>query len=280
LPAAKTNGIDTVLSNNLFVPFILVTVLLAGTANIINDIMDRNTDVINNKNNYVAKGEISSLAARNYYRVLIIIGLGISYWIAIEINRKGLVLIYPVAAILLYAYSYRLKSTPLIGNVIVSLFCALVPGILWYAESSTLVKFSDVGLPEYGKVFYLLSGFTVFSFMANFVREQVKDMEDLEGDKATGVHSFPVVFGVGRAIMIAMFSLIMTIAVSCFWLYEGYPAFLSTIELLISFLCICLMPFALLIKLSKSKKTSHYASLSKWIKIYMGLGLILLIILS
>ncbi len=39
----------------------------------------------------------------------------------------------------------------------------------------------------------------VFAFLINFIREIIKDMEDVEGDKRLGVFTYPILFGFKKA---------------------------------------------------------------------------------
>jgi len=84
-------------------------------------------------------------------------------------------------AAMLLLYNRRLKGMPLLGNLAVSLLCALA---IYFPEFPSLPVFT---LPA-----------CLFALLATLARELVKDLEDLEGDNAAGLRTFPVVAGISK----------------------------------------------------------------------------------
>ena len=85
-------------------------------------------------------------------------------------------------------YSIKLKSTPLAGNGVIAfllgltfLFCGLV--------------FGDI-------VPMIIPA--VLAFSLTFVRELTKDIEDIEGDKRSGLNTFPIMFGLNKAVQLVI----------------------------------------------------------------------------
>lgn len=86
-------------------------------------------------------------------------------------------------------YSLKLKRVPLVGNITVAFFTGL---IFIYAGSQS-GNFSAGVMPF------------IFAFLTNFMREILKDIEDIEGDTAKSVITFPTKSGINTAIIVIKF---------------------------------------------------------------------------
>ena len=279
LPPLIVNNITPALDGILIPLFISVTVILAAGANIINDIKDQAID-LHNKPDKVLVTEKNSKSVLIFYWTLLIAGGVIATFISTSIGKIELCLIYPVTAILLYYYSSHLKSTPLIGNIVVALFCAVVILIIWYAESSSLFMLKHDNIAEFEKTNFLLSGFTIFSFMSNFTRELIKDIEDIPGDTKCNIRTFAVSYGIDRTKILAMFTLLILWVISIAWLGIGFQSFFNLHQTTISGLLILILPVLIWIKMRKAQLSSSFTQVSKLLKLYMLMGLVALLILS
>ena len=153
----------------------LATILIGGAGNVINDYFDVEIDRINKPNRPLARGAISHKHALRYWLVLNLVALIISTWLT-PLNLGMSLFTIPM----LYIYSRYFKRMLFIGNVVISLLVSL--GFLYGAASTGSVE--NVLYP------------TVFSFLLNLGREMLKDLEDVEGDKACGAMTIPIRFGV------------------------------------------------------------------------------------
>jgi 4-hydroxybenzoate polyprenyltransferase len=59
----------------------------------------------------------------------------------------------------------------------------------------------------------------IFAFMLTFIREIIKDCEDVAGDQAFGTHSLPVVLGLKAGRMVAFTLVIITFLTLCYIQY-------------------------------------------------------------
>lgn len=96
----------------------------------------------------------------------------------------------------MYLYATSLKQTLLIGNVIVALllsFHVVIIGIydLYPATYEGNQK-------QMAVLFSILLDYAIFAFIINFIREIVKDLEDVNGDYNQGMNTLPIVLGVQR----------------------------------------------------------------------------------
>ena len=87
-----------------------------------------------------------------------------------------------LADVVLYLYAYKLKSTPLIGNLAVG----FMTGFGFVFGGFTLNHESII-------ITSIFLGF--FAFVMTTARELVKDIEDMEGDKLEGAKTLPILYG-------------------------------------------------------------------------------------
>ena len=193
---------------NIFLLFstIFIVGLFIGGANIFNDIQDKNEDKINKPNRPIAAEHISLKAAGNYAKVLFISGAGMCFFLPLSATLLVWFIVFP----LMIVYSLKLKSTPLAGNGVIAfllgltfLFCGLV--------------FEDI-------VPMIIPA--VLAFSLTFVRELTKDIEDIEGDKRSGLNTFPIMLGLNKAVQLVILLSVTTGILSFIpYLLKLYSAF-------------------------------------------------------
>ena len=190
----------------LLIYTILTVSLFIGGANIFNDIQDKNEDKINKPNRPIAAEQISLKAAGNYAKALFISGAGMCFFLP----PSAALLVWFIVFPLMIIYSIKLKSTPLAGNGVIAfllgltfLFCGLV--------------FGDI-------VPMIIPA--VLAFSLTFVRELTKDIEDIEGDKRSGLNTFPIMFGLNKAVQLVILLSVTTGILSFIpYLLKLYSAF-------------------------------------------------------
>jgi geranylgeranylglycerol-phosphate geranylgeranyltransferase len=96
---------------------------------------------------------------------------------------------------LLFLYSYRIKKILLLSNILV----AFLTGLAFIYGGIAVNNIHYAILPA------------LFAFLINFIREIVKDMEDIKGDKYEGIKTLPVVYGNSTAKKIILVSIIILI---------------------------------------------------------------------
>jgi 4-hydroxybenzoate polyprenyltransferase len=170
-----------------FILFITSTLLITAAGNIINDYFDIKADKINKPNRLIVSKKIKRRWAIVLHLSFNSIAFIISVYLSIRF-KNFLLFIIPVIAInILWIYSWYLKKKLIIGNIAVAILTALVP-VLSAIYLNQIVPFHRNEL-----VFiYLIS---ISAFIQNFVREIIKDAEDIEGDKLINVNSIPIYFG-------------------------------------------------------------------------------------
>jgi len=257
------------LSGNLWILFVIDTILIAAGGYVINDIFDQHADRLNKPEKlYIGEGNISILSAWVYYILLVLVGFGIAFYIAFQIDKLLLVAIYPFAVVLLFLYSKYFKKLPLLGNLIVSIFCAFVPAIIWYAEFDMVESLSDSDPENYTLITNIFVAYIVFAFLSTLVREIIKDIEDIEGDKKSMYKTFPIQMGVEKANVVALFFCILLLLSYGLW-FAGYSS--NQLILIGSVIIVTLiLPTAMILKqIYNAKSQNDFTLISKRLKYLM-----------
>ena len=143
---------------------------------IVNDYHDVKIDSVNKPGRVVVGRLVTRRKALLSYFLL----SGFALAAAVLAGKKAALLI-SLCCFLLWMYSARMKCMPLAGNF-------LVAGLV-----AVSLYLPVLFLPAAGAEVLLLPA---FAFILNLVREMVKDMEDLRGDRQLGCQTFPVKFGI------------------------------------------------------------------------------------
>ncbi len=249
----------------------LCTCIIAACGYVINDYFDSDIDTVNKPHTTWIGRHISQKSALKYYWGLCIAGFLVSCFIAFESNNIHLIPIYPLAQSILFFYAKKWKLAGFIGNNIVALMASFVSIVIIVAERKALV------LEENRYSLTLISAFGIFAFFINLVRELIKDMEDIEGDRLKHSKSLPLTSGMDRTkVMVYFNSIILLIIIAAFAYFLPQSSLAILYMVLCIFTPICFMVF----KLHKAEIKADFTFISKTIKVIMLLGLIYLIILS
>lgn len=172
-----------------FALLVLDTVLIAASGYLINDLSDIAADRVNKPHKMAIGNKISPQTGWKLYFFLLALGMGIAIYLGWFVKRPDQVLLFPLATAALAWYARRgKKDLPLLGNLLVSAFCAFVPGVVLYAERQQLEGLSQA------MIWYLL-----LAFLSTLFREIVKDLEDEAGDRVAGRNTLPILIGRKKA---------------------------------------------------------------------------------
>ena len=244
---------ESALYPSLLIPFIIVTTLITAGGYYINDYFDFEADIINGKKNRL-KNKSGYLIL---YTAVTLIGLFMSTWIALEVGEILYSLIYVFAVGVLYWYSVWLKGNGIIGNITVALFSALVIPVLLFAERNYLEQDDAI---RYGLVL------SIFIFFISLVREVIKDMEDINGDRETGLKTLPIRAGIERSKVFCSINLVFFIGI---FLGVLFYFDLNSYQLVASVLMVLLPVVVLIYLILRSHSKASFKKLSIYTKVLM-----------
>ena len=273
VPYHDTAGIPLQLDTLDLFLLILAGVLLAATGYVINDYYDHDVDKIS-KTKFQFENTTNYLVV---YTVLHILGLGSAVFLALRYGNISLSILYIAAAVLLYLYSYRLKSTILAGNVLVSVFTVLSIAILLIAEWPSIQILKDEHSLLYKEFMTTMVAFMVFCFLINLARELIKDVEDMQADAKYKLMTFPVKYGIGKSRSLILFFLGLLSISILYWSFQIQERHIVNFTIL-NIILLILPCIYLIFRSYKAKVISDYSSLSKLCKLNMLFALIYLIL--
>jgi len=259
---------------------IISSLLIAAAGNIINDYFDRNIDEINKPEKKI----VDKLIKRRWVIVMHIAfsvtAIFIGFYIDSQTPVFWLGFSNALCVLLLFAYSISLKKKLLVGNVLISLLTAWVIFVCFICYYRTLVCSGcepteewPATLRRFMRISFLYAG---FAFVISLIREVVKDMEDMEGDRKYGCKTIPITWGIPAAkVFVAVWLVVLIGMVSIVqiyvWQLGWYWSAAYSIVLIIAPLVWILR------KLYQAQVPKDYHQLSTVIKLVMLAGLLSMI---
>ncbi len=198
-PLASLYNFELQVGDFHFFLLVLSTVLIAAGGYAINDYFDVRIDRLNKPDEMVIDKSVERREAMLLHAILTGAGLFLGIVVAYKAGMLYLAVIHVLCAILLWYYSLSWKRIFLIGNLVVALLTALVPITSGAFDLLPMVAAYDAEIRQLdltlAPFIYWVAGYSSFAFLLTWLRETVKDMEDIEGDRACGSHSLAVVLG-------------------------------------------------------------------------------------
>jgi geranylgeranylglycerol-phosphate geranylgeranyltransferase len=173
----------------------LAAALVAGAGNALNDVADLEIDRVNQPQRPLPAGHLGRGAALAESLALALAGIGIARWQGPALGGVAL-----LVALALALYDLRLKRTPLWGNLLVS------------ALASAAFPFGALAAGQLGRAWIP----ALFAFLFHLGREIIKDLEDVEGDRAQGARTLPLAVGEPLAARLAA-SILLFLAAFTWW---------------------------------------------------------------
>lgn len=206
---------------------LIVSVIgIAAGGYVINDYFDVKIDRINRPDNLVVTRIISRDAAMNLFYGLTAVGVIAGTVVAWWAHSWTLLFTYVVIPGLLWFYSASYKRMFLVGNLVVAFASAIVPLLVAIANADYLHHLYQNALaysPIVGELYVWTGGFAAFAFLLTWVREIVKDIEDIEGDREMECRTLPIVWGDKVAKIIATILLVVIATLIVYILFAVLP---------------------------------------------------------
>jgi geranylgeranylglycerol-phosphate geranylgeranyltransferase len=228
---------------------VIATVCATAWGNVINDIRDIVSDRISHPHRPLAAGKMSTASAALYAAILsvtaVVAGFGVS-------PLHGGATLIPL--VLLTIYTFFLKSTPLTGNILVSLLVAYC------------IVYGGLGAPQ----LYRLSIPALLALLLNLIREIVKDYQDSEGDTHAGYTTTAIIPAHAARIVVTTLSALYLVCVPLPFLLGHF----GTVYLLVCLAGVIPAHLRWLLVLLRTPWNSRTLSTGvSWVKFEMLLGL-------
>jgi 4-hydroxybenzoate polyprenyltransferase len=276
----KLQHIPLALNNWQYALLVLSTALIAAAGYVINDIFDQETDNINKPNKVIVGKSISENNAYSIYAALNITGVCIGFYLSNVIMKPSFATVFILIAATLYIYATSLKQMAVVGNIIVALTLSL--SVIIIGVFDIYPATNSANQPLMANLFSALVDYTVFAFMINLIREMIKDIEDIKGDKKLGMRTLPIIIGSSKTTKL-IFAMSFVPIIALFYYVNNYfvrnNLFIATGY---TFIFVLGPLFYCTIKIwsAKTKEDFHgISSLLKWI-LFFGILSIIIITLN
>ncbi len=263
----------------LFYFLCAASIFIAAAGYIINDYFDLNIDLVNKPQRMVVDKTIGRRWAIFFHFIFSITGILISFYIGLQNGNWFIGIANTVCVLVLWFYSTNFKKQLLSGNILISLLTGWTVLVVYFFALSQngATAFETLQVNAGQKLLRLALLYTSFAFIITLIREIVKDMEDMEGDRRYGCRTMPIVWGVEFSkifVVIWMVILLALLFIVLFYVVQlqmWIPA-VYNILLIIAPAVYCL--FLLL----RSNTTADYNKLSNWIKVVIFTGIFSMIL--
>lgn len=192
IPVYHSAGILPVTTALQYRLMIVATMLIAAAGYISNDYFDVIADRVNKPRRQYIGTRISAASALAYAFILSTASVAIAAWLSVNMKSLIPLLILATALAVAWWYAARLKKSFLWGNIAVSCMSAGTIVMAWLIEQIG----SNLPTQESKSISLIVIAVSVFAFLLSLLREIVKDLEDIEGDKMIGCHSLPITIGI------------------------------------------------------------------------------------
>ena len=235
---------------------VFVVMLFTIGANTLNDYFDYEIDNINRPDRAISSG----LVLRKHALILSISSLIIGVLIALRLNKDSQLLSIGVSLPLIIAYNVKLKNYPLIGNIIVSLILAMsfIYAGLVFEKTGPLI------IPA------------LLAFGLTLIREVVKDLADIKGDKSAGLMTFPIIYGEKKTVILCTILSVLLGVGSFMPLLTGYYntfygiSLILMVEIPLAVVVISLLNKPSISTAKRGSKLLKFCTLGGLLSIYIG----------
>ncbi len=188
--------VSAVLSNAEFLLLVLATVFIAAGGYVINDIFDVDIDSVNKPQKVIISNQVSETDAYNFYKILCVLGVVCTLILTFMTKNFRLATLPVIVMVILNFYAHTFKKQLIVGNFMIALCTSFTILLIALFESSYKGELS-------ANESYIRSGVAIaavmygaFAFLTTFLRELIKDIEDMKGDEQYDAKTIPIVFGI------------------------------------------------------------------------------------
>ena len=273
--------------NIFFLLLVIASVLIAAAGYIINDYFDVQIDAINKPDRMVIGKIIKRRWAIVLHWLFSGIGVGLSFYISYGTKLWPILFINIICVFALWVYSTTFKKKLLIGNLIIAALTAWTILVVYFFVGADFFSFEGFYSPatfghntyDERRLFKYTLLYAGFAFIMTLIREVVKDMEDMEGDRKYDCNTMPIAWGVPTTKVFT--GVWIVVAATTLVAVQLYAWQLGNWISALYFLLFVIAPlFYLLKKFSAANTTADYAKLSTIIKLIILAGILSMLLLK
>jgi 4-hydroxybenzoate polyprenyltransferase len=228
---------------------------------VLNDIVDRDIDKINKPQTHIVDNTISLRNAWVIFAVLTFIIIALSVYISIYMFFEWALISFSVYVFSLI-YDFYLKKSPLLGNILMALLTSFIPLVIFFFAKDCIETLNNE------KIVVLIYLYAALPFFIIIPRELSLDISDIEGDKANGCKTLPIVIGAQKSklVVVALLLLIIILSIPVALYYQYLATSMIIIDVLL---------FFYLFKLRSTETRIEYIRIGRFLWFIMIFGLVL-----
>jgi 4-hydroxybenzoate polyprenyltransferase len=257
---AKQNHADCQLSAGNFALLCFCVQSLIAAGCVLNDIVDRDIDKINKPKTHVVGNTISLKNTKIIFAFLTLIILALSVYISIYMFSEWVFISISVY-ILSLLYDFYFKRSPLLGNILMALLTSFIPLVLFFFAKDCIETLQNE------KINMLIYLYAALPFLIIIPRELSLDISDMEGDKACGCKTLPILIGAKKSKLVVVAFLLLTILLS-------FPLAIKYHYLAISLSIIDILLLIYIYKLRTTETRIDYIKIGRFLWFIMIFGLV------
>ena len=282
MPVYASLNVAMPMNGWVFGVFVLSVCMIAAGGNVINDYFDYQIDLINKPEKLIIEKLIPKQSAMTGYMILTLTGIAGGFVTGWLLGEFKLGFFFCFGALMLYMYSESYKQKLWIGNLIIALLGFLFILLLWIVEFFALRQSAGsfvVVYPSLLKISMLMGGYAIFAFLTTLIREIIKDMEDVKGDKKNGCQTIPIVKGIPAARKIVSGLIVFTILLLFYCAYLCGKHNLHALATVL--MCVInVQLILLLIRFYKAKSKAEFFTVSIYMKVIMVFGILSILLIN
>lgn len=222
-----------------------------------NDYFDVERDAINQRKRFNVRA-----LPKPVLLIHLLVFLLVVFYSANQLNV--LISICFVASLLiLWLYNWKLKDYAFIGNILIALLSFVSVFMLGWL------------FPEIDK--RLLLHFAFLAGMINFCRELIKDGEDVDGDKATGAKTIPVIWGketTNRLVYFGVLFIVSFVIISLYYQQQYFKGALMYLYWAYNIFFVIIPLYSIALNVRNLEQKSEYSKMSREFKYVLFTGIL------
>lgn len=277
VPELLVLGISPEMSATEFMLVVANSMIIAAGGYILNDAFDIEIDRINHPERQVIGKLLSRNQGIQIALILLMLALCIGVLVSILMASVLPAIVFLIAILVVWWYAAKLKKTLIWGNLAVASMTSATIGMIWLFEldATGLLQNSQI---HTGFLNSIIMAVMIFAGGLNLVREIVKDIEDILGDKEVNCHSLPVVAGTRismNVVNVLTILMLLVLTVCLVWLLNEDLKYVSV--WLMVMVVVPLLTFLWQVNRAENKQDYHRSSsFLRWIMVF---GLVSLVVL-
>lgn len=177
-------------------------VFICSSGYIFNDISDIEIDRINKPNRPLPMGKISLKSAKIYGIFFFVLG----FLLVLYLQNIHMIILALFNSVILWLYANKGKQLHILGNTIVA-----------FAAASTFL-YGGLANNNFSNSLFIFAA----AFLYTMIRELIKDIEDIKGDKINTSLTFPLVYGRKKTLILSIFLALLFNLILIFGLVKDY----------------------------------------------------------